>query len=194
MSILKHPLTPSKKEFGEIIKINKEADLPHSSICRKLPLNLVYNTIDELELGMGNLYSMQTSLKIEILHEFLSRSGMIGSLLLLSIEWSTMHVGIVRNMFSVDYDLYSNLLPRSWIKNIWNFAHEYRTSLPTSPTQLDLHREGDLFLMEQFTRSGFTPIQLKKLNRCQLYFQIPTLSNISNGHGTYFGKRYYDGH
>ena len=119
---------------------------------------------------------------------------MTGSLLRPAIECSTIYVGIGRNIFSLGYDLYRNIIPQSCIKNIWSFAHNYGISLPTSPTQLDLHREGKLFIMEQFTHRRFTPRQLKKLNRCRLYLQIQTLSNISNGHGTYFEKRYYDVH
>ena len=38
------------------------------------------------------------------------------------------------------------------------------------------------------------PWHLKKLNLWQLYLQIHTLYNISNGYGNYFEKRYYDGH
>ena len=119
---------------------------------------------------------------------------MTGSLLRSAIEWRTIHVGIGRKFFSLDYDLYGNLLPQLWIRNIWNFGQEYGISLPTQPTQLDLHREGELFLMENFSHSRFSLRQLKKLKRCQLYLHIHTLSDISNGNGTYFDKIYYDGH
>ena len=51
-----------------------------------------------------------------------------------------MHVGIGRKIVSLDYDLYVSLIPRSWINNIWNFAHKYVISLPTLPTQLNIHR------------------------------------------------------
>ena len=76
-----------------------------------------------------------------------------------------------RNPPPLDYELYGDLLSRSCTKNIWNFAHEYGISLPTSPNQLDIHREGELFLMEQFSHSRFMPRKLKKINRCQLYLQ-----------------------
>ena len=82
---------------------------------------------------------------------------MTGYLLLWAIEWINIHVGIGRNIFSLYYYLYRDLLPRSWIKNIWNFAHEYGTSLPTSYTQLGLHIEGDLFLMEKNVTTGSRP-------------------------------------
>ena len=142
---------------------------------------------------MDDLYIMQGSSQIEILNELLSSSEMTGNIIRSEIDWSTIHVGIWRKDISLDYDLYGNIIPRSWIKNIWNFAHEYEISLPNSPTQIDIHREGDLFLMEQFSHRGFTPRQLEKLNWCQLYPQIHTLSDISNGHDKYFGKRYHDG-
>ena len=93
-----------------------------------------------------------------------------------------------------DYELYGNLLPQSCVNNIWNFIHEYVISLLSSPTQVNLHREEDIFIMEQFSHSVFMPRELKNLNRCQLYLQIHTLSEISNGHGAYFEKRYDDGH
>ena len=99
-----------------------------------------------------------------------------------------------RNISSLDYELYGDLLHRSWIKNLWNFSHGYGIYLPTSPTQIDLHIEGYLFPMKQLSHSGFMLRQLKKLNRCQLYLQIHTFYDISNGHGTYFDKIYYDGH
>ena len=90
---------------------------------------------------------------------------MTESLLQLAIEWSTIHVGLVRNIFSLDYDLYGDLFPRSWIKNICNFAHDYRISIPTSSTQIDLHRKGYLFIMEKFFHSGFMSIKLGNMNQ-----------------------------
>ena len=129
-----------------------------------------------------------------MVYEFLSISDMTGSLLWSSIEWSTIHVGIGRKKLSLDYDIYGNLPPRSCIKHIWNFTKEYGISLPTSPTHLELNIEGDLLHMEKFPHSELTPKQLNKLNQCQLYLQIHTFSDISNGHGTFFEKIYYDGH
>ena len=105
MEYLLPALTLSKKEYGDIIKIVKDASLPHSSICRKFPINLVHGTSDYLESGMENLYIMQGSYKIEIVNEFLSISEVTGSLLRPEIECSTIHVGIGRNILSLDYYL-----------------------------------------------------------------------------------------
>ena len=137
---------------------------------------------------MDDLYVIQGSYQIEMVHDFLSRSKMTGSLLQLAIEWRTIHVSIGRRSLSLVHDLYGDLLPWSSIKNISKFVHNYGIYLLTSTTQLDLHKEGDIFLMEQFTRSGFTPRKLKDLNRYQLYLQIHTFYNISNDHVTYFDR------
>ena len=152
-------LSLSNNECGELIAIIKDSGLPHSSIWKKSPLNFVHGTSDYIGIGMDDLYIIQGSYKIEIVHEFLSRSDMTGNLLRSEIEWSTIHVGIGRGIFYLDYDLYVNILSRSWIKNLWNFAHEYGIYLPTSPSQLYLNREGDLFIMEKFYHSGFPLIQ-----------------------------------
>ena len=131
---------------------------------------------------------MQVSSKIEILHEFLSISEITGSLLWSTIEWSPICVRIGEIHFSLDYNLYGDLLTWSWIKNIWNFPYEYGISLPTSHTQLGLHIEGDLFLMEELAHSAFMPRQLKMLNQYQIYLQIHPLSNISKWHRTNLKK------
>ena len=55
------PPKPLKKECGELIKIIKDSGLPHSSICRKFPLNLVHGTRNYLVLGMDNHYIMEGS-------------------------------------------------------------------------------------------------------------------------------------
>ena len=85
----------------------------------------MHGTSDYLELGMDDLYIMQDSSSIEMVHKLLSRSDMTGYLLQLAIEWSTIHVGIGRNILSPDYDLYNNLITWPWINNICNFSHDY---------------------------------------------------------------------
>ena len=104
------------------------------------------------------------------------------------------HIGIGCNIFLLDYELYGDLLPHTWVKNVWAFASKYDITLPSTTSVLDLHRQGDVFLMEEFANSGFSMTDLKKLNRCRLYLQVHALSDISNSYGSNFDKRCYDGH
>ena len=78
-------LTLSKDKCDELIKMIKDAGLPHYSIFRKFPLSLVHVTINYLGLDIGNLYIMQGSHQIEIVHGFLSSSEMTGYLIWLEI-------------------------------------------------------------------------------------------------------------
>ena len=87
-------LTLPKKVCGELITIIKDAGVPHSLICTNPPLDLFHGTRDYLWLVMDESYITQGSYQIEIVYEFLSISYMTGSLLWLTIEWSTIHVGM----------------------------------------------------------------------------------------------------
>ena len=75
-------LTLSKKECGEIIKTIKDVGLPHYSICRNFPLNLVHRKRDYLGIGIGDLYIMHGSSQIEIVH--VSYALCISSILLIT--------------------------------------------------------------------------------------------------------------
>ena len=103
------------------------------------------------------------------------------------------HIGIGRNIFSLDYDLYGDLLPHTWVKNVWAFASKHDITLPSPSSLLDLHRQGDVFLMEEFANAGFTMTDLKKLNRCRIYLRVVRLSDIVTNNGKYIKDAYLNG-
>ena len=75
------------------------------------------------------------------------------------------HLGIGnKNLFDVDFNFFGHLLPRTWIKSLWQFAHKYQITMPTYEYNLASRRENDKFLMEEFQWAGFGPKQLLKLN------------------------------
>jgi hypothetical protein len=49
---------------------------------------------------------------------------------------------------------------------------------------IELQREGDQFLMEVFYEAGYQGYSLRRLNLCQLYLQVTTVSDVVNGAGT----------
>ena len=116
------------------------------------------------------------------------------SLLRASIEWAVIHLGIGnRNLFDVDLKIFGHLLPRTWIKSLWQFAHKYQLTMPTYEYTLAPRRENVKFLMEEFHQAGFGLKQLVKLNQCRLYLQVKTLSDITEGKGDRISKTPYTG-
>ena len=186
MKTLQYPLpalTLTKKECRKLTSPIHEIGLPQSRICRKFPKDLVYGSTDTLGLGLDDLYVDQGTSKVEILLEHLYADNMTGSLLRSALEWSSIHVGIGQNIFSLDFGLYGHLLPQSWIKTLWQFASEYKITLPSSEKNLQLHRRGDIYLMEEYAHKGLRISELRAINKCRLFLQVTTLSDIIDGSG-----------
>ena len=115
-------------------------------------------------------------------------------LLRANMEWAIIHVGIgEKSLFDIEFKSFGHLLPRTWIRSLWEFIEEYKINLPTYDFILKKKREGDIFLMEAFHLTGFNKHQLQQLNRCRLYLHAETLSDITDGTGNLISKQAYDG-
>ena len=105
------------------------------------------------------------------------------------------HVGIGdTSLFDLDYNVYGYLLPKTWIRSLWEFVDEYKIKLPTYEHGIKKKRDGDEFLMDAFHRAGYSKKRLSKLNRCRLFLQVEILSDITDGTGNQISNCAYQGH
>ena len=72
-----------------------------------------------------------------------------------------MHVGLGRNAFSLNYDIFRRLLPISWVKYILCFVQNYGIILPTNNKELGVKHDRDILLMKEFGHSNFSLSKLK---------------------------------
>jgi len=70
---------------------------------------------------------------------------------------------------------------------------EFKIKMPSYDFILKPKRVNDMFLMEKFQEMGFSKRQLQKLNRCRLYIQVETLSDITDGTGDQISTLCYNG-
>ena len=197
MKTLEYPLcatTFTRKECNQLVKPIHDAAFPKAKLCRTLPHAIRYGSTDTLGLGLDNLYVTQGIDKVTIYMEEINGSSMSTPLLRSSMEWAIIHVGIGgKSLFDLDYTTYGHLLPRTWIRSLWEFVDEYKIHLPEYNFTLKKKRDGDIFLMEAFHRAGFSKRQLQALNRCRFFLQVETLSDITDGTGNQISKQAYDG-
>ena len=166
--------------------------LPKSSTCRNLPRDVVYAPKSEGGLGINNLYTHQDCSHIALFVEHIATNSITGQLLRTSLEYAQLKIGIGRNLFSLDYEMYHPLLTSSWIKSLWQFCHEQSINLTNTYTpNIPLQQDNNVFLMEIFANHGFTKGQLERINRCRIYLQVYALSDILNGHDTGYSKLAY---
>ena len=187
MKTIQYPaaaLCLTEKECKYIMAPVLQVCLPKSSIARTYPHQVVYGPKEEGGLGQFNLYTKQGTTKIALLAEHLALQTMTGDLLRCSIEAAKVEVGVGRNIFELNYDLFGPLCSDSIVKFIWKFAYEHNIRINDNVTpNLQLKRRHDVFLMEQIAYEDFTPSELQHINRCRLHLQVTTLADIMDGHG-----------
>ena len=174
----------TQKECNHIMDPIIKASLPKSSIARTYPHKVLYGPKEEGGLDQTNLYIKQGTTKIALLTEHLALQTMTGELLRCSIEAAKVEVGVGGNIFELNYDMYGCLCTDSMIKFIWKFAFDNDIIIQDNVTaNLELRRQNDIFLMEQFVYEDFSEAELQHINRCRLYMQAVTLADVTNGHG-----------
>ena len=194
MKTIQYPLpalTLTKEECKHITAPILEAGLPKSAVCRNYPRAVLYGPKKEGGMGLWDPYDFQGIERISYLQQHLAAPTMMGELLRTSIEAAKIEIGIGRDLFGLDYQVYQALLTPCWIKDVWKYARENNITIYDYTTgNMDTSRENDLFLMEIITNEGFTRSELKRINMCRLYLQVMTLSDIVDGYGDYYTCSY----
>jgi hypothetical protein len=184
---LRYPLpatTLSKKECDSILSPLLKAALPAAGICRNFPRVLVFAPTKYQGLGVPNLYTEQGISHIfQCLHHAHQQSNITGQLLRASLEQLQLELGLPGYPFSHEFKSFGHLATTSWIKSLWQFLSDTAISLHGQGPTLPLRRDNDLYLIQSFYDAGFRGASLQALNRCRLYLQATTLSDIATGSG-----------
>jgi hypothetical protein len=102
-------LTLTEKECSHIIAPVLDADLQSSAVCKNFPRAATYEPKVEGGLQLPNLIVQQGLSQIAFLSDNLGKTNMSGELLCTSIESSKVEIGIGRNLFSLDFNIYQHL-------------------------------------------------------------------------------------
>ena len=179
-------LTLTEDECKTIMAPILDVALPQSQVCRTFPRAAVYGPKCLMGLGKTDLHTRQGTTQIRLIQQYLRTDTITGELLRANIEAIKIHVGIRHNIFTMDYERLNKLVPPSLIKNVWYFCSKHDIIInETTTTDLILRRENDRFIMESIAlgHHHFTNNELAHINRCRLYLQVTTLSDIVNGNG-----------
>ena len=190
MKTLEYPLlalTLQYKECHQVMAIVCKGLLDSSRISISMPNEVIFGPKDDGGFQLNHLYTTQGIFHIEKLLKFLPSNTMTGRLQRVSLQLCILEVGIGRNIFQLSYNLFEFLLSESWIKQVWKFADENDITIIDRVTEFPLpSRQGDVFLMEAFSAQGYSKKQMQILNRCRIYLQALTLSDVMNGKGDGF--------
>ena len=132
------------------------AVFPKMRLCRKFPLDLRCGSKEFLRLGMEDLFITQGCEKLAFFLEERNGSSLSRDFVRSNYEWALMHIDIGnQELFQLNYEKLGCLLPRVWIKSLWEFAHTFKLQLPSGSCDLKLLRLGDEYLVQRFTVFGY---------------------------------------
>ena len=197
MQTLAYPLqalTLSEKECNKIMKPILDAGLTKTHVCRNFPHSVVYGPKQEKGLGFMNLYIQQGLSHVNIIQHYLADTDNItGSFIRNSIESLKTEIGTGENIFTLNYDKYSPIATNCWIKHVWNFVHDNNITIQEKVTDnVKLRRINDKFIMESIINLHcYSNADLVHINRCRLFLQVTTLSDITTAKGDEFSSSAY---
>ena len=79
--------------------------------------------------SIWGLYNSRGIQHIAFFQQHITSPSITGQLLRAAVEWAQIHLGQSTNIFSIDYDRFEKLLPRSFIKTLWEYCWENKISI-----------------------------------------------------------------
>ena len=99
------------------------------------------------------------------------------------IEAHKIEIGCLGNIFSKNIPALSWCISLSWISHTWKFMWDKKLSIEEGTDNLQLQRQNNSFIMEDFIEADIDGYILAELNRFRLTFRANCRSDISTGDG-----------
>ena len=192
---LEYPLnatTLTRQECEEIMAPAKTEILHGLQICDKFPLVLLFGPQSKLGLGLPHLYTLQGIMHIEDLIHHTSQRTLTGELYRATLEQLLINIGYGSDLFGAPYDELGDLMPYTWMTHLWEFLDNNGIEL-RHDIVLPLLRQHDSFIMRRAVEAKFTFSKLDAINRCRLYLQVLTLSEIVTADGETITEKAWSG-
>jgi hypothetical protein len=93
-------------------------------------------------------------------------------------------VGSNINFFHLPYTKYAKGIKSSWLTSLWDCVSKVKFTLRLKNSWTpDIQRINDVMLMDYFITLKYKPKTLQVLNRCRIYLQVLSLSDITSADG-----------
>ena len=182
---LSYPLsatTLSESECETIMRPALNVALSKMGLNRHFPRDLVFSPTHFQGLGIKHLYTLQA---IAHLTDILNHQLQTSSTTILhrgTFEYLFLQLGIGSEFLSFPRQAISTDIPLSVAKSLWFFCSKYQITVSTD-INCEFLRENDSFIMEHLYQSNASDEELLTCNRCRIYLQVLTISEITTGDG-----------
>ncbi|HSN22990.1 MAG TPA: hypothetical protein VLS45_02270, partial [Methylomicrobium sp.] len=113
-----------------------------------------------------------------------------GSKLRISFRYLVVELGRTVQPFLLSYKTHSPSVTRSWLVSLWEKSEIYEVKIVIDDSGIELPRERDRWLMEEFDRMGWNKSDQVRLNRVRCHQQVLFLSEVLSASGCSLDDRY----
>ena len=161
------------------------AALPRANIVRSFPRVVLYGPISCQGLGMTDPFLYQYCRHIQDLVDQPWRGTEVGQLLRVNLEAAKMEAGLYGSLFDHPIRVKWFNTTASLILETLRFCQEHNIYFSEPGWTLQPNCKHDRSIMEAMSALDLSITQLQIINRCRLYSQVISLSDISDGRGTH---------
>ena len=187
-------LTLTAKELKSTMWPLLQVLLPRAGINRNFKRDILYAPQGVQGLGMKDVYLTQGINHIIDIIDHTWKKTLTGHFIKCSLECLRLETGLTGHLLSLDYYESSPfLLNESWIENTWQFLTDNSITLQDNTTDFYGTRLNDKVIMEEVIKSYLSPSESKSFNKCRIYLQALTLSDITRGDGQGISYKAWNG-
>ena len=178
-------ITITEKECNGLMSKIKEAALPKMGMNKKIGNAYLYGPKRFQGINFPNLYTKLCVEQIQMLLKHGGQTTQAGISLTSCLEGHQLETGVGMKLFDLDYNKYGFLATGSIITHTWRMLHETGMKMLTSHATPWLSQEHDLCIMQEIIeQSDYGISELKSINCCQMYLNVVSISDITEGNST----------
>jgi len=118
-----------------------------------------------------------------------------GKLILSMISHMQLGIGTASPILSLPFPIFEKWIEYNWITSVWSYVSSAKATIEIQHQWVPkISRQGDSMIIDQAMEFNFTADQLKQINRCRMYLNVLTISDILMANGRYILKDALDGH
>ena len=191
---LEYPLaatTLSEIQLNKVMSPILQTALPKSGFTRHFPRSVVYGPVATQGLGVDNLFDYQFCRHVQDIVDQSWRNTPTGNHILANLEAVKLEAGVFWHLFDNPIQIEWFNTTNSWVIETHKYCRKNSILFEEPGDILKPQCQADRALMELFATAGCSTEELKGLNRCRLFHQIVSLSDIMDGKGQIILQKWF---
>jgi hypothetical protein len=153
--------------------------LPKLHLNRIMARSIIHGPSVYGSMNIPHIFTSQGLGQLKFLLGHLRAQDKTCKLILISHGYLQLIVGVSSNFLNVSYNVHHHWACSSWLTSVWHFMRKLNLTIVIKNIWLPPQPVGnDINLMEYFVARQFSSLELSRLNRCRLYLQLVSLSDM----------------